>query len=81
MPQPHEEPSQQCLLKHWFAGRVRTALRRIFILRALPPTAGKSLTKKSLTTRLHRHCNALTCYAMVTPAVTLEADHAARSIQ
>ena len=49
--------------------------------RALPPTAGKSLTKKSLTTRLHRHCNALTRYAMVTPAVTLEADHAARSIQ
>ena len=71
----------QGLRKHWFAGRVRTALRRTFIPRSLPPTVGKSLIKKSSTSRLHRHCNAMTRYAMVTPAVTLEADHAARSIQ
>ncbi len=81
VPQPHAGPSQQWLRKHWFTGRVRTALRRTFIPRALPPTVGKSLIKKSSTTRLRSHCNAMTRYAMVIPVVTLEADHAARSIQ
>ncbi len=52
-----------------------------FLPRTLPPTSAKSLIKKTSTTGLHRHCNAMTRYAMVTPAVTLEADHAARSIQ
>ena len=52
-----------------------------FLPRTLPPTSAKSLIKKTSTNRLHRHCNAMTRYAMVTPAVTLEADHAARSIQ
>ena len=65
----------------WLCSLVRGTVKAARLTRAVPPIAGKRLTQKSLTTSLHRHCNAMTRYATVTPAVTLEADHAARSIQ
>ena len=51
-----------------------------FLPRTLPPTSAKSLIKKTSITGLHRHCNAMTRYAMINLVVAPEADHAARSI-